>query len=113
MGSGKGRNPHENQMRVAIADECRNSRGTLFDWESRAGRAAHRSEREKTLTAEAGKGGPEFIKEQRLLITCLMETRRVTPQGLKMTPEDRRRAVAQRAAEIVERRAIFDASNNS
>ena len=30
-----------------------------------------------------------------------------------VTPEDKRRAVAQRAAEIAERRAVFDASNNS
>jgi hypothetical protein len=30
-----------------------------------------------------------------------------------VTPEDRRRAVAQRAAEIAERRAIFDTNNNN
>ena len=30
----------------------------------------------------------------------------------RVTPEDRRRAVAQRAAEIAERRAVFDAINN-
>ena len=31
----------------------------------------------------------------------------------RVTPEDRRRAVAQRAAEIAERRATFDANNNN
>jgi hypothetical protein len=30
-----------------------------------------------------------------------------------VAPEDKRRAVAQRAAEIAERRAVFDAYNNS
>ena len=30
-----------------------------------------------------------------------------------MTPEDKRRAVVQRAAEIAERRAVFDANNNN
>ena len=30
-----------------------------------------------------------------------------------VTPEDRHRAVAQRAAEIAERRAVFDANNNN
>ena len=30
-----------------------------------------------------------------------------------VTPEDRRRVVAQRAAEIAKRRAIFDANNNN
>ena len=36
------------------------------------------------------------------------------PRGdTKMTPEDRRRAVAQRAAEIAERRAVFDANNTN
>jgi len=31
----------------------------------------------------------------------------------RVIPEDRRRAVAQRAAEIAERRAISDANNNN
>ena len=31
----------------------------------------------------------------------------------QVTPEDKRRAVAQRAAEIAERRAVFDANNNN
>ena len=36
------------------------------------------------------------------------------PRGdARVTPGDRRRAVAQCAAEIAERRAIFDASNNN
>ena len=36
------------------------------------------------------------------------------PRGdTKVTPEDKRRAVAQRAAEIAERRAVFDANNNN
>ena len=36
------------------------------------------------------------------------------PRGdTRVTPEDRRRAVAQRAAEIAERQAIFDANNNN
>jgi hypothetical protein len=36
------------------------------------------------------------------------------PRGdTRVTPEDRRRAVAQRAAEIAERRAIFDDNNNN
>ena len=36
------------------------------------------------------------------------------PQGdTRVTPEDKRRAVAQRAAEIAERRAVFDANNNN
>ena len=30
-----------------------------------------------------------------------------------MTPEDKRRAVAQRAAKVAERRAVFDANNNN
>ena len=30
----------------------------------------------------------------------------------RVTPEDKRRAVAQRAVEIAERRAVFDANNN-
>jgi len=30
-----------------------------------------------------------------------------------LTPEDKRRAVAQRAAEIAERRAVFDANKNN
>ena len=30
-----------------------------------------------------------------------------------VTPEDRRRAVAQRAAEVAERRAVFDANNSN
>ena len=35
------------------------------------------------------------------------------PRGdTRVTPEDKRRAVAQRAAEIAERRAVFDANNN-
>ena len=32
---------------------------------------------------------------------------------IRVTPEDRRRAVAQRAAEVAERRAVFDANNNN
>ena len=86
--------------------------GQLLDWESRAGRAAHRSEREKTPQLKLEKVA-QFNKEQRPLVTCLMETWRVTPNGWGMTPEDRRRAVAQRAAEIAERRAIFDANSNN
>ena len=36
------------------------------------------------------------------------------PRGdTRVTPEDRRRAVAQRAAVIAKRRAIFDANNNN
>jgi len=36
------------------------------------------------------------------------------PRGdAKVTPEDMRRAVAQRAAEIAERLAVFDANNNN
>jgi hypothetical protein len=36
------------------------------------------------------------------------------PRGdTRVTPEDRRWAVAQRAAEIAERRAIFDDNNNN
>ena len=36
------------------------------------------------------------------------------PRGdIRVTPEDKRRAVAQRAAEIAERRAVFDANNNN
>ena len=36
------------------------------------------------------------------------------PRGdTRVTPKDRRRAVAQRAAEIAERRAIFDADDNN
>ena len=36
------------------------------------------------------------------------------PRGdTRVTPEDKRRAVAQRAAEIAERRAVFDANNNN
>ena len=36
------------------------------------------------------------------------------PRGdSRVTPEDRRRAVAQRAAEVAERRAVFDANNNN
>ena len=31
----------------------------------------------------------------------------------RVTPEDRRQAVAQRAAEIAERRAVFDDNNNN
>jgi len=31
----------------------------------------------------------------------------------RVTPEDKRQAVAQRAAEIAERRAAFDANNNN
>ena len=31
----------------------------------------------------------------------------------RVTPEDRRRVVAQRAVEIAERRAIFDANKNN
>ena len=31
----------------------------------------------------------------------------------RVTPEDRRRAVTQRAAEVAERRAVFDANNNN
>ena len=34
-------------------------------------------------------------------------------QGTRVTPEDKRRAVAQRAAEVAERRAVFDANNNN
>ena len=34
------------------------------------------------------------------------------PRGdTRVTPEGKRRAVAQRAAEVVERRAVFDANN--
>ena len=32
---------------------------------------------------------------------------------IRVTPEDKRRAVAQRAAEVAERRAVFDADNNN
>ena len=36
------------------------------------------------------------------------------PRGdTRKTPEDKHRAVAQRAAEIAERRAVFDANNNN
>jgi len=36
------------------------------------------------------------------------------PRGdTRVTPEDKRRAVAQRAAEIAEQRAVFDANNNN
>ena len=36
------------------------------------------------------------------------------PRGdTRVTPGDRRRAVAQRAAEIAERRAVFDANNDN
>ena len=36
------------------------------------------------------------------------------PRGdTRVTPEDQRRAVAQRAAEVAERRAVFDANNNN
>ena len=36
------------------------------------------------------------------------------PRGdTRATPDDRRRAVAQRAAEIAERRTIFDVNNNN
>ena len=36
------------------------------------------------------------------------------PRGdTRVTPEDRRRAVAQRAAGFAERRAVFDANNNN
>ena len=36
------------------------------------------------------------------------------PRGdTRVTPEDKRRAVAQRAAEIAERRAVFDANSNN
>ena len=36
------------------------------------------------------------------------------PRGdTRVTPEDKCRAVAQRAAEIAERRAVFDANNNN
>ena len=36
------------------------------------------------------------------------------PRGdTRKTPEDKHRAVAQRAAEITERRAVFDANNNN
>jgi len=36
------------------------------------------------------------------------------PRGdTRVTPEDKRRAVAQRAAEIAERRAVFDANNSN
>jgi hypothetical protein len=31
----------------------------------------------------------------------------------RVTPDDKRRAVAQRAAEIAERRAVFDANNSN
>ena len=31
----------------------------------------------------------------------------------RVTPEDRRRTVAQRAAEVAERRAVFDVNNNN
>jgi len=35
------------------------------------------------------------------------------PRGLtRVTPEDKRRAAAQRAAEVVERRAVFNANSN-
>ena len=35
------------------------------------------------------------------------------PRGdTRVTPEDKRRAVAQRAAEIAERRAVFDANSS-
>ena len=36
------------------------------------------------------------------------------PRGdTRVTPEDRRRAVAQRAAEVAKRRAVFDANNSN
>jgi hypothetical protein len=36
------------------------------------------------------------------------------PRGdTRVTPEGRRRAVAQRAAEVAERRAVFDANNSN
>ena len=36
------------------------------------------------------------------------------PRGdTRVTPEDRRRVVAQRTAEVAERRAVFDANNNN
>ena len=38
---------------------------------------------------------------------------RQPPGDAGVTPEDRRRAVAQRAAEVAERRAVFDANNSN
>ena len=36
------------------------------------------------------------------------------PRGdTRVTPEDRRRTVAQRAAEVAERRVVFDANDNN
>ena len=36
------------------------------------------------------------------------------PRGdIRVTPEDKRRAAAQRATEVAERRAVFDANNNN
>jgi hypothetical protein len=79
-GSGKGRNPHENRMRVATAADGRRSRdSSLIGNAAPAARLTGQNVRglsqlklEKVL---------QFMKERRLLVTCLMETWQVTPQG--------------------------------
>jgi len=115
--------------------KSRDTSTKLFDWEHRVGRAAQWSEREKTPTTESWKRWPSSFFD---LPTALTDWARLAqdragwhrslttppfaiekpfvrqPRGdARVTPEDRRRAVVQGAAEIAERRAVFDANNSN
>ena len=80
--SDKGRNPHKNRMRVAIADDARRPWDTSSSSTGNAAPAAR-------FTGQNVRGLPQlelecvaqFMKEQRRLVACLMEKWRVKPAG--------------------------------
>ena len=83
MGLRQGAEPARKQMRIATAGDGRRFRGSPF-----TGNAASAAR----LTGGNLRGPSQlklervaqFMKEQRPLVTCLMVTWRVTPQGLEM-----------------------------
>ena len=70
-------------MRVAIADDGRRSRVTSLI-ENAAPAARFIGQNVRGLSQLKLEKVVQFMKEQRLLVTCLMETWRVIPQGWEM-----------------------------
>jgi hypothetical protein len=132
---GKGRNPHKNRVRVATADDTKRPRDTSSSLTGNAAPAAR-------LTGQIMRGPSQLklLKVVQFMLRHYDGVHRVgtpsaasdgessvatpsfaignhfvrQPRGdTRVTPEDRRRAVAQRAAEVAERRAVFDANSNS
>ena len=73
-------------MRVAIADDVRRSRGSFIIGNAAAARLTGQNVRR--LTTLKLEQLIQFMKRQRLLITCLMETWRVSKEGLEIEEID-------------------------